>query len=22
TQEQYDKLIRYINIFFTFPKLE
>ncbi|EOR0071066.1 hypothetical protein KYS02_RS23885, partial [Escherichia coli] len=20
--EQYDKLIRYINIFFTFPKLE
>ncbi|EOS3408059.1 hypothetical protein H1704_RS23240, partial [Escherichia coli] len=21
-QEQYDKLIRYINIFFTFPKLE
>ncbi|EGB72649.1 hypothetical protein ERFG_01085 [Escherichia coli TW10509] len=22
TQEQYDKLIRYINIFFTFPKFE
>ncbi|MDM6880505.1 hypothetical protein QUG42_15965, partial [Escherichia coli] len=22
TQEQYDKLIRYINIFFTFPKCE
>ncbi|ENZ8482552.1 hypothetical protein ACHBBR_001765, partial [Escherichia coli] len=22
TQEQYNKLIRYINIFFTFPKCE
>ncbi|HFM2658535.1 TPA: hypothetical protein ACG6YL_004046, partial [Escherichia coli] len=22
TQDQYDKLIRYINIFFTFPKCE